>query len=77
MQAIACNNVKLEHTSTKLLGLHIQADLAWKEHINSVVKCLSCKIGLFLRLSKFLKFDILCKLYFTLVVPYLNYCYME
>ena len=68
------NNVKLEHTSTKLLGLHIQTDLAWKEHITSVAKGLSFKIDLFLRLTKVLKFDILYKLYFTLVVPHFNYC---
>ena len=55
-----------------LLGQHIQTDLVWKEHITSVAKNLSSKIGIFLRLSKFLKFDILCKLYFALVVPHLE-----
>ena len=69
--------LKQEHTSsTKLVGLHIQTDLAWKEHITSVAKSLSFEIGLFFRFIKFLKFDILCKLYFTLVVPHL-YHYME
>ena len=35
LQDIMLNNVKLEHTSSiKLLELHIQTDLAWKEHIN-------------------------------------------
>ena len=45
LQDIILNNVKLEHTisSTKLLGLHIQTDFAWKEHITSVVKSLSSK----------------------------------
>ena len=44
--------VKLEHTSsTMLLGLHIQTDLAWKEHITSVANSLSNKIGLFFILS--------------------------
>ena len=75
LQDIISNDVKLEHTSfTKLLGLHIQTDLAWKEHITSVAKSLSSKISLFLRLRKFLKFDILCKLYFALVVLHLDYC---
>ena len=50
-----------------------RTDLAWKEHITSVVKSLSSKIGLFLR-EQILKFDILCKLYFTLVVPHMDYC---
>ena len=54
LQDIILNNVKLEHTSTKLLGLLIHTALAWKEHIASVAKSLSSKIGLFLRLSKFL-----------------------
>ena len=74
LQNIILYNVKLEHTSIKLLGLHIQTDLAWKKHITSVAKSLSSKIGLFLRLGKFLEFDILCKLNFTLVVPHLDYC---
>ena len=51
-------------------------DSAWKEHITSVAKSLSSKIGLCLRLSKFLKFDILCKLYLTLVIHHLDYCIM-
>ena len=54
IQNIILNNVKLEHTSIKLLGLHIKTDLAWKKHITSVAKSLSSKIGFFLRLSKFL-----------------------
>ena len=45
----------------------------WKEHITSVARVCTLKVGLFLTLSKFLKFDILCKLYFTLVVPHLDY----
>ena len=45
--------LKQEHTSsTKLLGLHIQTDLTWKEHITSVAKSLSFKIGLFFRLNE-------------------------
>ena len=76
-QDIILNNVKLEHnSSTKPLGLHIQTNLAWKEHITSAAKRLSSEVGLFLRLSNFLKFDtsILCKLYFKLAVPHLDYC---
>ena len=50
LQDIILFNVKLEHTfSTKLLGSHIQTDLAYKEYIASVAKSLSSKIGLFLR----------------------------
>ena len=41
LQDIILNDVELEHTSTKLLGLHIQTNLAWKEHITSVAKSLS------------------------------------
>ena len=72
LQDIILNNVKLDHTSstTKLLGLHIQTDLAWKEHITLLLRV----CPLFLRLSKFFKFDILCKLCFTLFVPHLDYC---
>ena len=42
--------------------------------MTSVAKRVSSKIGPFLRHSKFLKFDILYKIYFTLVVPHLDYC---
>ena len=72
LQDIILINVKLEHTSsTKLLGLYIETNLGWEKHITSVTKSPSSKIGLYLRLGKCLKFVILCKLYFTIVVPHL------
>ena len=45
LQDIILNNGKVEHTtSTKLLGLHIQTDLAWIEHITSVVRVSPLKL---------------------------------
>ena len=55
--------------------LLVISSLAYKYiYITSFAKGLSSKTGLFLRLSKFLKFNILCKLYFTLVILNMDSC---
>ena len=60
--------------SSQLLGLNIRNDLSWNDHITSIVRKLSPKLGLFFRLQKFLPKSILTTLYFTLIQPHIDYC---
>ena len=60
--------------SSQLLGLNIRNDLSWNDHITSIIRKLSPKLGLFFRLQKFLPKSILTTLYFTLIQPHIDYC---
>ena len=59
--------------STKFLGLHIDDKLSWKLHIDSISKLLSRNAGVMYKLKFVFPKSILCMLYSTLILPYLNY----
>ena len=44
LQDTILNNVKLEHTSTRLLGLHIQTGLAWKSTLPVLLRVCPLKL---------------------------------
>ena len=56
------------------LGFNIHNDLSWNDHITSIIRKLSPKLGLFFRLQKFLPKSILTTLYFTLIQSQIDYC---
>ena len=58
--------------NTKFLGIII--DLTWKAHINYIGKKKSKGVGVLLRLSKELSYNILILIYNTMLLPYLTYC---
>ena len=58
---------------TKFLGLIIDENLTWKYHIDSVTNRISCNIGVINKLKSFIPEKILYSLYFSLVLPYINY----
>ena len=72
-------NVKINDTilsqveSTKFLGLHIDRDLSWKTHINSLNKILSRNTGILHKLKHYFPSHILQSIYSTLISPYFNY----
>ncbi len=60
-------------TSTKFLGLQIDQNITWKEHINNTIKICSRNIGVINKLKHFLPCNALYTLYCSLVLPYINY----
>ena len=60
--------------TTKFLGVHIDALLDFKVHIQHLVAKLSKYIGLFYKIRHFLPTPTLLTLYKTLFEPHLNYC---
>ena len=58
---------------TKFLGITIDENLNWKEHISEVSKKVSKSNGVINRLKEFLPRDVLFTLYNALVLPHFNY----
>ena len=72
---ITINNVKIDRVYvTKFLGVLIDSNLNWKEHIDSINNKISKSIAIIYRASKILNTDSLYTLYCTLILPYLSYC---
>ena len=59
--------------SIKFLGIEIDSNLNFRNHVNNIGKKVSRVIGLLYRLNKFLPVEILRTLYFTLVMPHMMY----
>ena len=69
------NDVPLtEKLSTKFLGVTIDANLNWHEHVHSITKSISKNIGILYKLKKLLSTKSLFLLYNALILPFLNYC---
>ena len=73
-------NVRVDDTPikrvqhTKSLGLIIDDNLQWKNHINSICKKISSGIGVLKRVRRFICKDTAEKVYSSLIDPYFNYC---
>ena len=59
---------------TKFLGVLIQANLKWNEHISLLANKLSKTIGVLNKVKYILNTTHLKLLYHSLIEPYLNYC---
>ena len=56
------------------LGVLINDNLTWSDHISAVLNKTSKNVGIIRKLSKTLPSDILLTLYDILIAPYLDYC---
>ena len=60
--------------STKFLGVQIDANLTWKEHVDDICTKISRTIGVLNRLKETVPRRILLTLYNTMILPYISYC---
>ena len=60
-------------SSTRFLGLTFDDKLNWKTHTHNICKTISRNIGIMNKLKHYFPRSILSTLYFSLVLPYLNY----
>ena len=60
--------------STTFLGVCIDSNLSWSDHINSISNKISRGVGILSKLKHFLPRTVLRSLYQTLVLPHLQYC---
>ena len=71
---IIFDDVHLERVShTKFLGITVDDKLSWKPHIINISKIISRNIGIINRLKSHIPLSSLLTLYFSLILPYLNY----
>lgn len=66
-------NNSVEKKSYKYLGVIIDSNVNWKEHVNELCKKISRGIGILLKLRNFVKIDILIKIYYSIIYPFLIY----
>ena len=60
--------------NVKFLGVLINENLDWSNHISSIYKCLARNVGILTKLKFTLPCNVLYMLYNSIVVPHLNYC---
>ena len=60
-------------SSAKFLGITIDENLTWKNHINDISKVCSRNVGVLNKVKHFLPKTSLYKLYCSLIMPYLRY----
>jgi hypothetical protein len=71
---IILDDTELERVNrTKFLGVIIDENLTWKNHIDGITKTISRNIGIINKLKYFVPERILFTLYCSLVLPYINY----
>ena len=71
---VILDNVSLERVNTtKFLGVIIDENLTWKNHIDAISKTISRNIGMLTKMKHYVPGYILYSLYCTLVLPYINY----
>ena len=56
------------------LGLNINKNLKWENHIDCISNQISRTIGIMKRIRHVITFDILVMLYNTLILSHINYC---
>ena len=66
--------VSLEHKSyIKYLGVLIDENLSWKNHLDCVITKISKTIGMIAKLRHFVPSSVLTNIYKSLILPYLTY----
>ena len=69
------NNKAIKRVDTfNFLGLTLNKQLNWNDHINSVANKIPSTVGVLNKLKKFLPTDILKQIYSSLILPRLYYC---
>ena len=60
--------------SVKFLGVFIDEQLSWNEHLRHITTCISRNIGILYKTKIYLPKDALFMLYNSLILPYITYC---
>jgi hypothetical protein len=72
---VSINNTNIERVYvTKFLGVNIDAQLNWADHINMVKSKIAKNLSIMYKLKYTLNNGALYSLYCTLILPFLNYC---
>ena len=73
--SVKYKDTKLEHvTSIKYLGVIIDSQLLWSQHINYICTKVSRSIGCIRRIRHLISHKVRVNLYYSLILPYIDYC---
>ena len=61
-------------SSAKFLGIYIDDQLSWTQHVEYISHKLAKNIGIISRLRHLLPKNVLLSIYYSLIHPYLSYC---
>ena len=61
-------------TSAKSLGVYVDQNINWECHIENISKKIACAIGTIKRLRNLTPFNVLIKVYNSLIQPHFDYC---
>ena len=68
-------NLPLENVNEiKYLGVLFDSNMTWGVHVSTVVSKISRAIGCIRRIKQWLPFKVLKNLYFSMILPYIDYC---
>ena len=68
------NSIEIKQvTSIRYLGIHIDGNLNWKEHVQYVSTKIKRNIGMLSKISNYVTPKVLTQLYNSLIYPYLTY----
>ena len=74
-QDIIINGCKINEVKcTKFLGVIIDCDLLWKNHIDHICSKIAKNIGIMTKARSIFRSDTLVSLYYSFIYPYLSYC---
>lgn len=72
---IKVNDIVIQNVqSAKLLGVYVDVNLSWHQHINFMCKKIAKKLGVLRRLSSFMSAKGISKVYSSIVFPHFLYC---
>ena len=72
---IMINGIKIDEVKyTKFLGVTIDSDLSWKNHIDSICSKIAKNIGILTKARSIFRTDTMQSLYYCFIYPYISYC---
>ena len=67
------NNILRQENSIRYLGIIMDSNLNWKEHVHELCKKISRGIGILSKLRHFVTKKILTQVYYSIIYPYLTF----
>ena len=64
----------MEVSTAKSLGVHIDQNLSWECHIQSICKKIASALGAIKRIRHLIPFNVLINVYDNLIQPHFDYC---
>ena len=72
---VKLNSTQIERkTCTKFLGVYINENLEWSDHVKHITTPISRNIGILYKVRYLVSDKVLLMIYNTLILPYISYC---